>query len=134
MNRTEVSILLLRVFLGVSFYIHGLAKFKKGLDNTADHFGSLGLPEFLAYAVAYIELFGGIALVFGLGSRIVSILFGIIMIGAILTVKLSAGFLGGYELDIAYLIIAILITINGSKIFALDHLLFRSGNLKSKTT
>ncbi len=133
MNRNEISILLLRVFLGVSFYIHGLAKFKKGLAYTAEHFGSLGLPESLAFAVAYIELFGGIALVFGLGSRIVSILFGIIMIGAILTVKLSAGFLGGYELDIAYLIIAILITINGSKLFALDHLLFKSGDLKTKT-
>lgn len=134
MNRTEVSILLLRVFLGVSFYIHGLAKFQKGLANTADHFGSLGLPGLLAYAVAYIELFGGIALVFGLGSRIVSILFGIIMIGAILKVKLSAGFLGGYELDIAYLVIALLITINGSKLFALDHLLFKSRNIKTKTT
>lgn len=133
MNRNEISILLLRIFLGVSFYIHGLAKFKKGLANTAEHFGSLGLPESLAYAVAYTELFGGIALVFGLGSRIVSILFGIIMIGAILTVKLSAGFLGGYELDIAYLIIAILITINGSKLFSLDHILFKSGDLKTKT-
>ncbi|MEC1697889.1 DoxX family protein [Schinkia azotoformans] len=134
MNKSEISILLLRVFLGISFYIHGLAKFKKGLANTAEHFGSLGLPEFLAYAVAYIELFGGIALVFGLGSRIVSILFGIIMVGAILKVKLSAGFLGGYELDIAYLIIALLIAINGSKLLALDHLLFKSGNFKTKTT
>lgn len=126
MNKNELSILFLRVFLGVSFYIHGLAKFKKGLANTAEHFESLGLPEYLAYAVAYIELFGGIALVFGLGSRIVSALFGIIMIGAILTVKLSAGFLGGYELDLAYLIIAILIAVNGSKLFALDQLLFKS--------
>lgn len=132
MNRYDISSLLLRVFLGISFYIHGLAKFKKGLENTAEHFASLGLPEFLAYAVSFIELFGGIALVFGIGSRIISILFGIIMIGAIFKVKLSAGFLGGYELDLAYLLIAIFIAINGSKLLALDQIIFKTDDQKTK--
>lgn len=52
------------------------------------------------------------------------------MIGAILKVKLAGGFLGdgttgaGYELDLAFLAMAVFITINGSKIFALDQIIF----------
>ena len=40
-----------------------------------------------------IELIGGIVLILGIGTRIVSVLFAVIMLGAIFTVKLSLGFL-----------------------------------------
>ncbi|GAA0370818.1 hypothetical protein GCM10008968_28310 [Bacillus horti] len=67
----------------------------------------MGIPRFMAYVVAVIELIGGLALVLGLGTRIVSALFAIIMLGAIFIVKIPAGFLGdgqsaGYELDLTY--------------------------------
>jgi putative oxidoreductase len=42
-----------------------------------------------------IEVVGGIALILGVGTRIASALFGLIMIGAIFTVKLPDGFLNG---------------------------------------
>jgi putative oxidoreductase len=138
MNKNETGALILRVFLGISFFIHGLVKFQGGIENIVGWFESIGLPGFMAYGVALIEVVGGIALVIGLGSRIVSALLALIMIGATLKVKLSLGFLGngqmaGYELDLAFLVIAIFIAINGSKLYALDQILFKAQGQKTPT-
>lgn len=127
-NKYEVSTLILRIVLGISFFIHGISKFQGGIENTAGWFGSIGLPGFLAYAVAIIEVAGGIALVLGLFTRIVSIIFVLLMVGAVVKVKLAAGFLGngqmaGYELDLAFLAMAVSIAITGSKAYALDSII-----------
>jgi putative oxidoreductase len=119
MNRNDAGAFVLRVILGLTFFIHGLSKFQGGLGNTAGFFESLGIPGFLAYVVAFIELIGGIMLILGIGTRIVSVLFAVIMLGAIFKVKLSAGFLGdgqmaGYELDLALLAMAIFLAIANS--------------------
>ncbi|MDF2036141.1 DoxX family protein [Bacillus sp. CMF12] len=108
MNKNELGHFILRVILGFIFFIHGLSKFQGGISNTAGFFDSIGIPGFMAYAVAVIELAGGIALILGIGTKIVSVLFAFIMLGAIFTAKLSAGLLGngqmaGYELDLILL-------------------------------
>jgi uncharacterized membrane protein YphA (DoxX/SURF4 family) len=131
MNKLETSKLVLRLVLGISFLLHGIAKFQGGIGNTAGWFDSIGIPGALAYAVAIIEVAGGIALIIGLGTRIVSIVLGILMIGAIFTAKLPGGFLGngtgaGYELDVAFLAIAIFLAMNGSKMLALDGVLAKT--------
>jgi putative oxidoreductase len=86
--------------------------------------------------VALLEVIGGIALVVGLGTRIVASLFALLMVGAILKVKLAVGFLGdgqmaGYELDLAFLAMSVVIAINGSKIYALDQIVFKGEEHKS---
>ncbi|WP_453989723.1 DoxX family protein [Bacillus nitroreducens] len=135
-NKFEVGSFIIRVVLGIIFFMHGLDKFKGGVENTAGWFESIGLPVFLAYGVAVVELAGGIMLVLGLFSRIVSILFAIVMIGAIVKVKLAIGFFGngqmaGYEMDLAFLAMAIMIAITGSKAFALDQFILKG---KENTT
>lgn len=130
-NKYEVGALILRIFLGLTFFIHGLVKFQGGIGNTAGFFESIGLPGFFAYIVAIIELVGGLALIVGLKTRVVSILLAIIMVVAIFTVKLPAGFLGtpemaGYELDLALLVISVYLAIAKSSLFSLDNVLFRS--------
>ncbi len=137
-NKHEISALILRLVLGISFFIHGLVKFQGGIENTVGWFGSIGLPGFLAYGVALIEVVGGLALVLGLFTRVVSSLFVLLMAGAIIKVKLAAGFLGngqmaGYELDLAFLAIAVSIAVTGSKVFALDQFIFK-GQKKESTT
>lgn len=129
----EIGAAILRVFLGVTFFVHGLAKFQGGIANTVEFFETLGLPGFSAYVVALIELIGGIALILGIGTRIVSILFVLILAVATLKVKLAAGFLGngqmaGYELDLALLAISIYLAVTSKSFLALDNLLFRSKN------
>jgi putative oxidoreductase len=129
MNKIELSTFLLRIVLGITFFVHGFVKFQGGIGNIAGWFDSIGLPGFLAYAVGIVELAGGIALILGLGTRIVSSLLAVIMIGAILKVKVAIGFLGtaemaGYELDLAFLAIALFLAVNGSKLWAVDKAVF----------
>ena len=131
MNKIEVSTFVLRIVLGISFFVHGLVKFQGGIGNIAGWFESMGIPGFLAYVVGTVELVGGIALILGVGTRIVSALLAIILIGAIVKVKLALGFLGtaemaGYELDLAFLVIALFLAVNGSKHWAIDNLIFNS--------
>lgn len=127
----EISTVILRIFLGITFFLHGLAKFQGGIANTVGFFESLGLPGFSAYVVALIELIGGIALILGIGTRVVSILFVLILAVATVKVKLAAGFLGngqmaGYELDLALLVISVYLAATNKSFLALDNLLFRS--------
>jgi putative oxidoreductase len=132
-NKHEAAATLLRVVLGVTFLIHGAAKFQGGIANTAGFFESLGLPGFTAYIVALIELVGGLAMVLGVGTRIISILFAIVLAVAIVKVKLAGGFLGngqmaGYELDLALLAVSIFLAITNKSLFALDNVIFQSKN------
>ncbi|WP_458411896.1 DoxX family protein [Schinkia sp. CFF1] len=127
--KSEVGALILRIALGALFFIHGLVKFQGGIQNIVGWFDSIGLPGFMAYGVATIELVGGLVLILGIGTKLVSVLYGLLMIGAILKVKLSVGLLGngqmaGYELDLAFLAIAVYLAINGSKLFSLGQLIF----------
>ncbi|GEC91073.1 MULTISPECIES: DoxX family protein [Brevibacillus] len=128
-NRFEWSALILRVIAGLTFAIHGVAKFQMGLENVAGFFGTMGLPAFIAYLVAFLEVVGGIALILGLGTRVFAGALSVVMLGAIFKAKLAAGFLGGeggagYELDLALLAMLVALGISGSSKFALDAILF----------
>ena len=63
-----------------------------GLSNVDARFSSIGVPGFLAYVVAVLELAGGIMLIVGLFTRYVSALFVVMLVGAIVTAKLSVDF------------------------------------------
>jgi putative oxidoreductase len=133
MLKNEIGALILRITLGAIFLIHGVVKFQAGIENTAGWFESLGLPGVTAYGVALLEIIGGILLIIGLATRLVSALFAILMIGATVKVKLAIGFLGngqmaGYELDLAFLAIAVYLVINGSKLLSASQLIFQKNS------
>ncbi|TWD93380.1 putative membrane protein YphA (DoxX/SURF4 family) [Neobacillus bataviensis] len=128
--RNEIAALILRVTLGVLFLIHGIVKFQGGIENIVGWFDSIGLPGFMAYGVASLEIIGGIAIIIGLATRFFAVLFSLLMIGATLKVKLSVGLLGngqmsGYELDLAFLAIAFFLAINGSKLLSVSSMIFK---------
>lgn len=125
--KNEIGAFILRVTLGALFLIHGVVKFQGGIENTVGWFSSIGLPGFMAYGVALLEIIGGVALIIGLATRYVSALYALLMIGAILKVKLSLGLLGngqmaGYELDLALLAMAVYLTITDSKFLSVNQL------------
>ncbi|MBM7586177.1 putative membrane protein YphA (DoxX/SURF4 family) [Bacillus pakistanensis] len=131
LRKYEIGAFILRILLGFTFFIHGLAKFQDGIENTVGFFESIGLPGFSAYVVAGIELIGGIALILGIGTRVISVLLALIMIGAIFKVKLAGGFLGngqmaGFELDLALLAISAYLALTNRSAFALDNVIFQS--------
>lgn len=137
MLKNEVGAVILRVILGALFLIHGIVKFQGGIENIVGWFESIGLPGFMAYGVALVEIAGGIALIIGLATRLVSVIISLLMIGAILKVKLSVGILGngqmaGYELDLAFLAMAIFLAINGSKVLSVSQLIFHKDSNEIK--
>lgn len=80
MNRSNANdpsrygVALLRVSLGIMWVAHASLKwFVFTLPGTAKFFESVGVPGFLAYPVFAAELAGGLALVFGLYARQVSL-------------------------------------------------------------
>ncbi len=127
MNRTTVVSIIMRVVLGIIFVFHAVDKFQMGLGNVEAWFTSLGVPGFVAYVVVVIELVGGIMLILGLFTRYVSALFVLVLIGAILTAKLSVGLLGngqmaGYELDLGFILISLYLIVADRTPLSVDHL------------
>lgn len=104
------GITLLRISLGVMWIAHALLKlFVFTLPGTAQFFTSVGFPGFLAYPVFAAELLGGLALVFGVYARQVSLALVPVMAAAA-WVHLPNGWLhtspnGGWEYPV-FLIVA----------------------------
>ena len=131
-NKQQIGTLILRVALGITFFAHGLAKFET-MHMISGWFQSIGLPSFMAYVVATLETVGGIALILGVGTRIVAALFVVLLLVATLKVKLAVGFLGngqmaGYELDLSMMVTALYLALNGSSMLSFDSLFGRNAN------
>ncbi|HEX2013677.1 MAG TPA: DoxX family protein [Nitrososphaera sp.] len=75
--------------------------------------GSLGLPPEAAYIVAVLEVGGSIALLLGVLTRITASFFIVFMASTSLVVKLSRGFVGGFEVDVLLLTMAASLLITG---------------------
>jgi putative oxidoreductase len=96
--------LILRVVVGVAFMLHGWQKVQMGNAGIAGFFDSLGIPaaSVFAFIITYLEFLGGIALILGVLTHLVSKLLLVDMIVATLLVHLKNGFLGegGFELTL----------------------------------
>lgn len=128
MTKTAAVTIIMRVVLGIIFMFHGIAKFQMGMTNVEAWFSSIGIPGFAAYIVALLELVGGIMLIAGLFTRYVSALFVVMLIGAILTAKLSVGLLGnaqmaGYELDLGFMMVSLYLAVADRSPFSLDRII-----------
>jgi len=78
--------LLTRIAFGVAFFFTGRGKWMN-FENTVNFFTQLGIPfpQVNAAFVASLELVGGILLIIGLGTRLVSLLLASTMVVALLT-------------------------------------------------
>ncbi len=117
--------LLLRVSLGVMFIAHGLLLkvFTFTVPGTVGYFESLGYPGFFAYLVILGEIGGGLALVLGAWTRVVSLLLLPIMIGATLQ-HVGGGWLfsnagGGWEFPVFWTVALVVQALLGSGAWAL---------------
>ena len=82
-NLQSLFLLLLRVTWGHQFFLAGYHRLH-GMDHVIQEFTTLSIshPIFSAYLVTWVELIGGICLVLGFASRLVSIPLMIAMISA----------------------------------------------------
>jgi putative oxidoreductase len=127
--------LLLRVALGIMFIAHSV--YLKGmvftLAGTAQFFASIGLPGPLAYVVFAMEAVGGVMLILGVRTRIVSAALVPVLIGATWA-HAGNGWLftnpnGGWEYPLFLVIAALAQALLGNGAFALS----REGNERQST-
>ncbi|MBI2999903.1 MAG: DoxX family protein [Deltaproteobacteria bacterium] len=101
----DYSLFVLRLFVGIVFLVHGSLKLFGGLEGFTEFLLDYGIPypEIMAPTVGAIEFIGGLAILLGTGTRIASFLLTGIMVVAMITVTLPAGFAGGYDANLALL-------------------------------
>lgn len=122
---------MLRVVVGIVFAAHGWQKLSMmGFDGVAGFFGSLGvpLPMLAAVVVTLLELVGGIALILGIGTRVVAALLAVDMLAALLLVHLPNGIFvsnNGYELVLLLLAAGVYFALVGPGPLSLDNRLLR---------
>ncbi|HEX9109689.1 MAG TPA: DoxX family protein [Longimicrobiales bacterium] len=126
----DLGFTLLRVVVGLTFVAHGALKvFMMGHAGTAGFFAHLGVPfpGTTSVLIMALECLGGLALVFGLFTRVLAFLLACDMAGAILFAKLRGGFFApnGAELEILLLACALAFALGGGGPWSLDALLDR---------
>lgn len=102
----------IRILVGIALILHGLPKFYD-IPAGQGFFQNVGLPPDLLVPIALLEVIGGIAIMTGILTRVAAGLIIIEMVGAILNVKLSKGFVGGFELELLIMAICVSIFITG---------------------
>lgn len=115
------ALLLLRVVLGVILVYHGWPKIKD-LAKTGKDFAGMGFKpgKFWGTLVAVLEFVGGIFIIAGLFTQIVSFLLAVQFFIIIITIKRSAGFTD-IELDLLLLATTILTATTGAGPYSIDH-------------
>ena len=129
-TNTDLGLAVLRVITGTIFVAHGAQKlFVYGLDGVAGGFAQMGIPfpTIVGPLVGLVELFGGLALIAGLLTRLAGAGLGINMLGAFLLVHLPAGFFlpNGYEFVMMLGASAIALTFTGAGRYSIDALIGR---------
>ncbi len=110
---TSYAALILRIGLGTIFIAHALLKILVFTpEGSVAFFASLGVPGWFAYPTMAIELLGGIMLILGIKTRLISLALIPVMIGAIVLVHGEKGWLftnegGGWEFPL-FLIVTLI--------------------------
>ena len=134
-NNNDATLLLVRVLLGSVMLAHGLQKTFGwfggfGWSNSINYFtGTVGLPSILAAFIILIESIGAILLIAGIGARINAFLMIVVILGAFFIAHLPNGFYmnwfgnhkgEGFEFDILFWAIGILIVVKGAGRWSVD--------------
>lgn len=96
----------LRIMIGITFLAHrvpSLADF----GQVQGFVGRMGLPPEVAFVVAALEIGGAIAMFAGVLTRITAALYIVLMLATTIVVKSSRGFVGGFEVDLLLLVMAV---------------------------
>jgi putative oxidoreductase len=118
---TDVGLLLLRIALAVVFIAHGGQKVfgwfgGNGLEATVSGMTKGGIPTFLAYAAAFTEFFGGVAVLVGVLTRLASLGLAITMAVAMFKVHWANGFFladKGFEYTFVLLFLSLALLLMG---------------------
>ena len=136
---SDMAILLLRLFVGVIFIVHGWAKVDPrskmvGMSGWGKILGQMGIPAaaLFSYVQPLWELVGGALTVIGLLTRFWTAGFAVIMLVAIFRSKIPRGIAfwprqpgqgAGWEFDFLILGVSLALVLLGSGALGLDRML-----------
>jgi putative oxidoreductase len=137
-TRPDIAITVLRVVVGLVFAAYGWQKISTStIAGVTGYFGSIGvpLPELVAPFIAYLEFLGGLALILGVLTRPLALLFVCDMVGAAIFAHLPSGFYvenGGYSQVLVLGAASLAIALIGPGPYSADRYLF--GRMTSKVS
>lgn len=118
---SDWALAFLRIMLGILLLLHGWPKLKD-LKTTAVNFGAMGFKPgaFWGPLVACAEFFGGLALILGIYTEFAAAVIGIeFLVITIWKIIRRQPFVGGFELDLLILGVALLLLTQGAGAFSL---------------
>ncbi len=132
------SHLVVRVAVGIVFFAHGAQKAfgwfgGRGLSATISGFRQMNIPPAASAIAAFVECFGGLAMIVGFLARPAAL--GLIVVMAVAIVKVHAknGFFlnfaltpgqgHGYEFNLVLIAMALAILIGGAGLLSIDRLI-----------
>jgi putative oxidoreductase len=132
--RIDLALAALRLTTGAIFVAHGAQKlFVYGFGGVSGAFGGMHIPApgITGPLTGLVEFFGGLALVFGLLTRLAGFGLAITMLGAIAFVHFANGFFAptGFEYPLALLGANVAVALAGAGRFSLDALIARRRSL-----
>jgi putative oxidoreductase len=134
-KKFDITLLVIRLSVGIVIAGHGVQKLLGwfggfGYEGTMGFFtGVIGLPYFIALLIILLESLGMIALIAGLGTRLISAGLIIVMIGAVVTTHGAHGFFmnwfgtqqgEGFEYHILVIALSLVLLLNGAGVYSLD--------------
>ncbi|HEV7595858.1 MAG TPA: DoxX family protein [Gemmatimonadaceae bacterium] len=134
-RQLNLGLAVLRVAVATIFIRHGAQKlFVFGFAGVTGAFTHMGipLPGFTGPFIGLLEFFGGIALLLGLLTRPIALLFVFDMLFAILLVKLKGGF-SGYELELLLCASSLALFLTGGGSVSVDALLGRRASTNTSS-
>ena len=125
MRKVDVGLLILRLIAGFIFLAHGYQKFFVfGIDGATGAFTQMGVPwpAITAPLTAAVEVLAGLAVIFGLLTRVAALGLAIDMLGAIALVKAKGGFYSpnGMEFELMLSGAALALVFTGAGEYSLD--------------
>ena len=133
MTTLDLALLVIRVFLGITFVLHGGQKLfgwygGAGIKGTRGMMQNLGVahPGLLGWMAALSEAGGGLFVLFGLLTPLAAALIISTMLVAISTVHWKNGFFAGnrgYEFNLSLIALAATLVLMGAGLVSVDYLL-----------
>jgi putative oxidoreductase len=117
----DLASILLRLAAGTLFVYHGypkLTSMRKG-----EFMKTVGMPTALVPFGGFVEFFGGLGLLLGLLTPIIAVLAALWMLSTtwFSIAKIKKKYMGGYELDVTMILLALALALLGAGTFSIDH-------------
>lgn len=131
-NIISVTSLLLRVTIGMAFFLHGAQKVfgwfgGSGLEKWSEYLATKNYSKFTAISAAYIEMIAGFLLIIGAFTKASAISMIVFMLFAVAIAHWEKGYFsqkGGYEYQLLLIVSCIIVLMLGGGEYSVDKYLF----------